>query len=71
MVDVRMDGESMSCLLDSGAGDNYMSFELFKRLLPFREYSHRKEGETVRAANDSEMRICGDVTALLDRLVQV
>ena len=66
MVDVHMDGEKMACLLDSGAGDTYMSFELFKRLFPFREYSHSKEGETVRAANDSTMRICGDVTATLD-----
>ena len=66
MVDVQIDGEKMSCLQDSGAGDNYMSFELFKRLFQFREYSHSKEGETVRAANDSEMRIYGYVTAMLD-----
>ena len=32
LVDVHTDDETMACVLDSGAGDTYMSFELFKRL---------------------------------------
>ena len=56
----------MGCLIDSCAGDTYNFFELFKPLFTFREYSHRMEAETVRAANDITISICCDVTGTLD-----
>ena len=43
-----------------------MSFDLYRRLFPFWEYAHTKEGETVRAANGSTMRICGEQRTTLD-----
>ena len=66
LVDATLAREKVSCLLDSGAGDTFMSFDLYKRLFPFSEYAHTKEGETLRAANSSTMRICGALRTTVD-----
>ena len=66
IADAQADGRHVSCLLDSGAADNFMSFELFDRLFPSREYASTTEDESVRAANGTTMRIRGRVSIEMD-----
>ena len=66
IADAQADGRHVSCLLDSGAADNFMSFELFDRLFPSREYASTIEDESVRAANGTTMRIRGRVSIEMD-----
>ena len=66
LVDAHVDGHKVSCLLDSGAANTFMSFQLFERLFPGRDYTRANENETVRAANSTTMRIRGYFSAELD-----
>lgn len=66
LLDARLDGQKVACLLDSGAADIFLSYEFFKRHFPTREFVQASNEEVVRAANGTTMRIRGTTICLLD-----
>ena len=65
-MDVKLDGQSVSCLLASGTTSTFVNYVIFNRLFPYRYFKRAPDGETATAANGTTMIVRGSIMSTFD-----